>query len=906
MNLRAGKFSIYPFSLLGTLVALPILYLFRQSFIPNQVLFSNDGPLGAMVSQADTVLETFTGLWRPLNWIGNQDPSSQPDLTMGLFVALGSPVLFAKFYAPCALLLLGASAWFFARRAGFQPWVSALTAAGAALSSNPVSYACWGLPAKAIALACTLVGLGLILDRGTVETPTRRWLRTVVAGFFVGLNVVEGADVGAIFSLYVAAFAIWQAITGLGAPLSRLRTGGLRLVIVAICAGWIAAHSLSVLISTQIVGISGARQDEQTKAQQWDFVTGWSFPKVETIRFLAPGILGYRMDTPDGGAYWGGVGQDGTPQTRFNGSGEYPSLMVLLGAGFALAVSIQKKGSPLNATEKRMVWFWAATAGVSLVIAFGRFAPLYRVVFSLPYFSTIRVPMKFLHGMHLSLWILFAYGLEAMGRLANGRSVRGRALWERFMDWREKAGTAERCWAACGGAFVGMFILAAIALTVSSDSLNHYLATIRFGESEPATANFAIREAWLSVLALILSLGSLLLILSGGIGQRPMTGWAVAGVILVVDLVRSDIPWVKYYDYKSRYQSNAVVDLLKEKPWNHRVTAFLNPRRAGLLVVSQEFAFLEKEWLENHFQYYNIQSLDIDQMPRIPELEAAYLDAFLPKPTDFSTAAQYVGIAPLSGKMPPEQRAQLLAGIPSVQPMLFPVTRLWELTNTKYLLGLEAQLDLVNDLLDPAFRSIKPVLRYGLAQKEGVPKLPAKTPIADAIQQFTAVSNNVGPLAVLEFGRALPRAKLFSNWTVVTNDQAALDTLRSPSFDPARSVLLDESFSDEKPMSAATDGEVEISHYTPKRVVLATSARDRSVLLMNDRWHPDWKVSVDGVPAKLLRANFIMRGVGLSAGRHSVEFRFDPPHGALWVSLSAEVAGLLCIGFLLVYNREKL
>ena len=144
-------------------LVLPVLWLFRSSFVPSQVLFSNDGPLGVLVSQADTVIHTFTGLWRPLNWVGNQDPSSQPDVTMGLFVALGSPVLFAKFYAPLALMLLGASAWFFAKQAGFRPAVGVLAAAAAGLASNPLSYACWGLPPKALALGATLAALALLI-----------------------------------------------------------------------------------------------------------------------------------------------------------------------------------------------------------------------------------------------------------------------------------------------------------------------------------------------------------------------------------------------------------------------------------------------------------------------------------------------------------------------------------------------------------------------------------------------------------------------------------------------------------------------------------------------------------------------------------------------------------------------
>ena len=116
-------------------LVLPVLWLFRESFVPSEVLFSNDGPLGLLMSQADTALHNFTGLWRPSNWVGSQELCAQPDFTSGLFVALGSPVLFAKCYAPLALIFLGLSAWFFTRRAGFHPAVGALVAGAAFLAA---------------------------------------------------------------------------------------------------------------------------------------------------------------------------------------------------------------------------------------------------------------------------------------------------------------------------------------------------------------------------------------------------------------------------------------------------------------------------------------------------------------------------------------------------------------------------------------------------------------------------------------------------------------------------------------------------------------------------------------------------------------------------------------------------
>ncbi len=100
-------------------------------------------------------------------------------------------------------------------------------------------------------------------------------------------------------------------------------------------------------------------------------------------------------------------------------------------------------------------------------------------------------------------------------------------------------------------------------------------------------------------------------------------------------------------------------------------------------------------------------------------------------------------------------------------------------------------------------------------------------------------------------------------------------------------------------------GTVAFTDYAPKRIVLQAKADCPAVLLLNDRFHPDWKVLVDGKPEKLLRCNYLMRGVYLPTGTHTVEFRFEPPVGLLYVSLTAVVVALALCGFLALYPWKQ-
>jgi hypothetical protein len=119
------------------------------------------------------------------------------------------------------------------------------------------------------------------------DTSSRqRWFRVVLAGLAVGMGVIEGADVGAIFSLYVAAFILYQAWINGGSRAKRIALGLSRVTLVALCAAFVAAPAILSLVATSIEGVVGTQQDAQTKASRWDWATQWSEPIKETPGFV--------------------------------------------------------------------------------------------------------------------------------------------------------------------------------------------------------------------------------------------------------------------------------------------------------------------------------------------------------------------------------------------------------------------------------------------------------------------------------------------------------------------------------------------------------------------------------------------------------------------------------------------
>ncbi len=831
--------------------------LFWPSFKRNQTLFSNDGPLAVQANPSYQLPAAFTGVWVDQHWLGMHGGHFSPNLT-GLMRFLLSPLLYTNFHAAIAIVFLGVCAWIFFRQVKFGPWVSCLAALAAAFNTNFVSNAGWGLSSRALSLAMIFLALAAI------ESSFRRHaiIKTILAGLAIGMSISEGGDNGAIFSLFVAAFAFVRTLLQDGAVGARIAKGVGRVVLMAAFAAVLAAQILNLFVDVAVKGIVGTQQDEMTREQKWDWATMWSLPKSETLRVIIPGLYGYRMDTPEGGQYWGRVGQQpGVETSRYSGAGEYAGVLVVLIGVFAIAQSFRRTNSPYSELERRMVWFWGAAAVLAMLLGWGRHAPFYQFVYALPYFSTIRNPMKFFHPLHLALMILFAYGLQALWRSYIERSVQqpARAPLQQFKGWWAKAPKFDKRWTLGLGVALAVSFVGFLAYASARGALVSYLSRVGFNEFQSTEiAGFSIREVGLFLVFLIVSVAAVLLVQSGFFaGARARWAGVLLGAILVVDLARANTPWIQYYNYQERYASNPVIDVLKDKPYEHRVVV-MPPFRGQPQQLSVLQQVYHVEWLQHHFQYYNVQSLNVAQEPRLPEDKAAYLQA-------------------LDGKL----------------------ARYWQLTNTRYILGLAGQFaDVLNQQLDPQQQRFKQRIAFDFYQVQGS-------------QAIGVTTNTTGPYALIEFTGALPRATLYTRWEVSTNEQATLSRLADPAFDSFATVLVAES--DSISQSKGSEGTeataataVEITSYEPRAIKLKTRSEAPAVLLLNDRFHPSWNVYVDGEREELLRCNFVMRGVYLPSAEHNVEFRFELQPTTFYLTLGAVILGILLCSYLGVdYWRRR-
>lgn len=125
--------------------------------------------------------------------------------------------------------------------------------------------------------------------------------------------------------------------------------------------------------------------------------------------------------------------------------------------------------------------------------------------------------------------------------------------------------------------------------------------------------------------------------------------------------------------------------------------------------------------------------------------------------------------------------------------------------------------------------------------------------------------------------RSLPRAVLLRKVISFDNDDDMLDYMNTRKFNPKKEVLLKEKVI----LSGSFDGNIRkdalsITEYGPRKIVIDVSAKADAFLLLSDTYYAGWKVYIDGVNRKIYRADFFLRAVLIPAGKHEVEFIYDP------------------------------
>jgi len=150
---------------------------------------------------------------------------------------------------------------------------------------------------------------------------------------------------------------------------------------------------------------------------------------------------------------------------------------------------------------------------------------------------------------------------------------------------------------------------------------------------------------------------------------------------------------------------------------------------------------------------------------------------------------------------------------------------------------------------------------------------------------------DVGPVAIFENTRVLPRAWLVTGERVVSAEQA-LTIIRSgrmpdrSSWDPLEEVLVERPAGVFLPDEKELRGRVDFVRHEPNRLELSAEAAVPSVLVLAENYYPGWQAQLDGRPVKTMRVNYNQRGVAVPPGKHTIVFSYQPRPVQLGIMIS--------------------
>ncbi len=153
---------------------------------------------------------------------------------------------------------------------------------------------------------------------------------------------------------------------------------------------------------------------------------------------------------------------------------------------------------------------------------------------------------------------------------------------------------------------------------------------------------------------------------------------------------------------------------------------------------------------------------------------------------------------------------------------------------------------------------------------------------------------------------ALPRAFVVGTAEVLS-PSGVLERLAQPTFDPRRAVLIEQPPPAGWPPPAGESlapGSMTVTQYSNLSVTVVAPMQRAGWLVLSDVNYPGWTAEVDGQPAPLYTAYYILRAVPLPPGLHRVHFVFRPA-SVLVGSLVSGISLLLAWGGLALPWRGR-
>ena len=807
----------------------------------DEVLAFNDGNIEIILSPTYHFPEVIFRIWDNQFFFGAGLKQYWPTLHFMVETLFGPHE--ARRAGVVAILALCALAVYWGlRQYRIRPGAAAFAAGVMMLSGLSFSFAVAGLYVRPIALACAALALGFA-ERGRIRNG---WLDYILAGGCIGLGVSEVPDVGAFLAISVAGFVAWRHIATFGwspKELLRLALRGALLGGMALFLGW---QTIANISSTTIQGVTQG----ESSAERYAWATQWSIPPGETWDIVAGSYYGTTMSNP-ALPYRGGIGSsEGWAQTHqgyrnFRMSAWYvgviPSVLLLALVPFAWrrrdAVGASAGDAP-PAADRGLVWLVLIGCLVTLLLSWGKHFPLYRLVWSLPYFGTIRNPDKWNGPFMLFMTLGVGLALDWLLAAISQPAVETKA--------GKTAGRSLRPYFIAAGVIGGIALL---LLFGNVTDRPHFVSDLTRDGYGPAAANLWTHSLWMSLKVVALAAGFATALWWAGRQRRgAVILLAAAAALTATDMIETSRHFADRHAYKAAVAPNPLTVFLDAHASEGRILLLPptsgnnpnDPNRAQIAALAQALNQIRSTMLQaKGYDLFN--PVSVSRMP-----------------TDYESFFGTVG---------------------------YMTPRVWELGSVRWIITVAGMNAALNQMDGDRGRFVER-LALGLTMRDG-----AVIPVDEGPPDQRV-------LRVVEFTGALPKFQPVAQTIPATEgaegERAALAQLAAPGFDPRRAAVTHATVTGLGDATSAP-ATVKILREHPAEAEIQVEAQAPVLLVRSVKYDPDWVITGGGAETRPVRVNYMFQGIPVAAGAHTLVLRYAPPLGGLWVAAAGRVALLLLV-----------
>ena len=111
-------------------------------------------------------------------------------------------------------------------------------------------------------------------------------------------------------------------------------------------------------------------------------------------------------------------------------------------------------------------------------------------------------------------------------------------------------------------------------------------------------------------------------------------------------------------------------------------------------------------------------------------------------------------------------------------------------------------------------------------------------------------------------------------------------------------------------LKAGGEGTASLTEYGPVEAKYTVDSQQGGLVIFSEVYYPGWTATIDGQPAEVGRANYVLRALNVPAGKHEVVFTYNPQsihttEMIAYIALGVLLLGLLVACFLTFRKRHE-